>query len=200
MQTECATQGKTYFLGLPLTLVKIYFHWNAFYSYYNFIHNTMGITQCIPPGTQVMVKRVDIVNRSVLGDRTRNINIRVGDQLPGYKYKKTSTWQIQIQTVACAQNINNRVGDQLQGYKKLLTRIQVQIQRLIDKSNANTTTNCQPLEMKCSLMASYSASLMVLLQMASTSLFQVIRLRDKVNFGQNFLNFKIMENLWIMVQ
>jgi len=33
-------------------------------------------------GTQVMVKRVDIVNRSVLGDRTRNINIRVGDQLP----------------------------------------------------------------------------------------------------------------------
>ena len=48
----------------------------------------MGITQCIPPGTQVMVKRVDIVNRSVLGDRTRNINIRVGDQLPGYKYKK----------------------------------------------------------------------------------------------------------------
>merc|ERR1719193_1101877 len=33
-------------------------------------------------GTQVMVKRVDIVSRSVLGDRTRNINIRVGDQLP----------------------------------------------------------------------------------------------------------------------
>jgi len=33
-------------------------------------------------GTLVMVKRVEIVNRSVFGARTRNIHIRVGDQLP----------------------------------------------------------------------------------------------------------------------
>merc|ERR1712037_540331 len=33
-------------------------------------------------GSLVMVKRVEIVNRSVLGARTRNIHILVGDQLP----------------------------------------------------------------------------------------------------------------------